>query len=63
VSISFPGTGAALGQPVTVKLTHRINFLSADSASKASWLGVTLRGQATMRVEGTPSYSAVGACP
>jgi hypothetical protein len=59
--ICRPGSTATIGDPITVRLTRRINFLSSAS-QRVTRLGVTLRGEATMRLERTPSYSA-GACP
>jgi hypothetical protein len=65
--ICRPSATGAIGDPVRVRLAYRINFLSSDSSDvnrphKASWLGVNLRGEATMRIERTPS-TALGACP
>ena len=67
-----PGANATIGDPITVRLGYRVNFLSSDSVDRRSgqpqvrhnahWLGVNLRGEATMRIERTPSYSA-GVCP
>lgn len=54
------GTGS--GEPVKVKLTSRINFLSLDqSGDKIHWAGVTLRGEATMRASSPPTkYTPAG---
>jgi hypothetical protein len=62
LEICRPGATATIGDPVTVRLVRRIRFLSADGGDpnkphKVDWLGVTLRGEATMRIERTPSYS------
>jgi hypothetical protein len=64
VVICRPGATAAIGEPVTVRLRSRLSFLSLDAndRNKASWLGLTLRGQATMRIERTLT-TAPGACP
>ena len=63
---------ATIGDPITVMLGFRVNLLSSDSVDgnqnnphvrhKAHRLGVNLRGEATMRIERTPSFSP-GACP
>jgi hypothetical protein len=65
--ICRPGANAGIGDPISVRLGYRINFLSADSSDvnkphKVDWLGVNMRGEATMRIESTPSFSPV-ACP
>ena len=59
--ICRPNATATIGDPITVRLMYRVNFLSADGSdrNKATWLGVDLRGEATMRIERTPSYTAV----
>ena len=63
VTICRPGTTAAIGDPVTVELDYPMSFLSLNgNAEKIRWLGVHLHGEATMRIEQTPS-SAPGACP
>jgi hypothetical protein len=63
VTICRPGTTAAIGDPVSVKLDYRTNFLSLDgNADDITWLGLDLHGEATMRLEQTPS-TAPGACP
>ena len=56
--------GTGTGQPVTIKLTSRINFLSLDqSDNKINWAGVTLRGDATMRISAPPTkYTAAAGC-
>lgn len=64
VAVCRPGATATIGDPVTVRLRANLNFLSLDgnNRNKASWLGITLRGQATMRLERTPTTTP-GACP
>lgn len=64
VVICRPGATGAIGDPVTVRLRSRLNLLSLDvsDSNKVKWLGLTLRGQATMRIERTPS-KPLGACP
>jgi hypothetical protein len=55
-----------VGEPVTVRLTTRVTFLGGSRADrkKLDWLGITIRGQATMRLETRPtSLGALGACP
>jgi Flp pilus assembly protein TadG len=56
------GTGS--GEPVTVKLASRINFLSLDQrGDKVHWAGVGLHGEATMRASTPPTkYTAVAGC-
>ena len=64
VAISQPN-GAFAGEPVTVKLRSRINFLSLDilDLNKVKWMGVDVRGEATMRASEAPTkYAAVGTC-
>ena len=54
-----------VGEPVTVKLSSRVSFLSLnkDGLNKVDWLGVTLRGQATMRASEPPTkYTAAAGC-
>jgi hypothetical protein len=65
--ICRPAATGGIGDPVKVRLGYRINFLSSDSSNvnrphRVSWLGVNMRGEATMRIERTPS-TAFGACP
>ena len=59
--ICRPLATAAPGDPIRVKLAYRVNFLNHDSGDvrKVSWFGVTLRGDATMRIERTPSTAPV----
>jgi Flp pilus assembly protein TadG len=55
--------GTGTGQPVTVRLTSRFNFLSMDETeSKIKWAPhVDLLGEATMRVSSPPTkYTAAG---
>ena len=58
--------GTGVGQPVTVKISgRRSNFLSIDQAglNQIEWLGVTVRGEATMRVfRPFPKYTAAAGC-
>ena len=72
--ICSPNGTATIGDPITVSLGYRVNFLSSESVDgsnpdnpyvqhKAHWLGVNLRGEATMRIERTPSYPSVTTCP
>jgi len=68
------GATAAAGQPVTIRLTARVNFLSASEvrASTAKgvgdsgfmeWLGLDIRGEATMRLEAAPTnLTNLGGC-
>jgi hypothetical protein len=68
------GANATIGDPITVRLRYRVNFISSDTVDPAAtlddpsvrqdphWLGVNLVGEATMRIERTPS-TAPGACP
>ena len=65
--ICRPGATAGIGDPITVRLAYRVNLLSSDAPDvnkphHVSWLGVNLRGEATMRLEQTPSASPA-ACP
>ena len=65
VEICTPGTGPpVIGDPITVKLESHVNFLSlaSDDRNKASWLGVTLRSQATMRLEVAPTKYTATQC-
>jgi hypothetical protein len=58
VKICQPASATGvIGDPVTVKLESHVNFLGLDGndRNKASWLGVTLRSQATMRLEVNPT--------
>ena len=64
--------GAGVGEPVTVKLTSRINFLSLEQGNPstpnkmrhAQWAGVTLDGEATMRASAPPTkYTLDPPCP
>ena len=66
------GASPEVGEPVTVRLASRVNFLSASAANPdsvgvgdsgfAEWLGITIRGEATMRLETTPAALSLGAC-
>ena len=55
------GPNTLIGSPITVKLESRTNFLSLDGndRGKISWAGVTLRAQATMRLEVSPTKFTV----
>lgn len=52
-----------VGEPVTVRLTSRVKFLSGskNDRRKADWLGFNIRGQATMRLETRPTNLGLGA--
>jgi Flp pilus assembly protein TadG len=65
--------GTGIGQAVTVKLSARVNFLSASKVTSrpvgvgdsgfAGWLGVTIRSEASMRVERPMTkYTAAAGC-
>jgi hypothetical protein len=63
VTICSPAGTATFGEPVTVRLTSRFNYLSLnqDGSNGVSWLGADIRGEATMRVERPPTkYTASG---
>jgi TadE-like protein len=62
IEVCRPTASALVGDPITVKLRTRINFLSEEVntatnklKNKVTSIGVTLRGEATMRLEQTPS--------
>jgi TadE-like protein len=64
-----PPASAGVGEPVTVKLSSRVNFLSIFDddgdhvgENKVEWLGVDLRGEATMRVDAPPTKYTAAAC-
>ena len=62
-----PAATAVTGDPITVKLQSRLDFLGSDESDpaqphKASWFGVDLRGAATMRLETTPTKYTPTTC-
>lgn len=59
------GATPEVGEPVTVRLRSRVNFLSGDETDPRviEWLGITIRGQATMRLETRPTLLGLGTCP
>lgn len=61
------GATPDVGEPVTVRLRSRVNFLNGSKADrkKVDWLGITIRGQATMRLETRPTNlgSLPSPCP
>ena len=65
VLICTPTGSSSPGEPLTVRLGSRFSFLSLDQndLNKVTWLGVNLRGEATMRLERTPTkYTASSTC-
>jgi Flp pilus assembly protein TadG len=55
--------GDEVGSPVTVRITTRRSFLSVLDPNLVAWLGVNLRGEATMAMTRAPTkYPAVSTC-
>ncbi len=54
VCVDYPN-GAAVGEPVTVKVESAFNLLPAPLQGVVEWGTVPIRGEATMRIEVLPS--------
>ena len=67
--VCYPvGSTPVSGKPVTVRLASRTDFLSIDDIdqgtieNKVEWLGIDLSGEATMRLEKTPTKYTLSQC-